>query len=360
MTDEHLDRRIRDADPYRPQIIAHLDGTPQTLLEEIMSEPPVAAPWHRSLSRRSTTALAAAATLVSVLAVSVAFGGGPADDPQATPAASATPDQHQAAGPSLSTSSSASPSTAGAALPRLLINEPGWTVTTVYGFTDAYGTIAFANGNRQLEMNWYRAQDYNGYYTDRLEVSPPEPVTVDGWAGNLFRYSANDFAVMLRPRGDSFVEMRAQGRWTRTTFDKILTKVKRVDVKTWLAAMPDTVVTPDRVQQRAADVLADVPLPPGFDPATLNGFGTNDPYQFGAKVTGRVGCAWIAEWHRAKQAGDDAALRKADDALRSSHQWNVLHQMNDEGDWPESFWEIADQVAAGAPPTEYQQALGCT
>jgi hypothetical protein len=183
---------------------------------------------------------------------------------------------------------------------------------------------------------------------------------VDGWAGHLFRYSASDFAVMLRPRGDSFVEMRGQGGWTRATFDKLLTIVERVDVTTWLAAMPDTVVTPQRVQQRAAEVLADVPLPPGFDPTTLDVPGVNDPYQFGAGVTGRVGCAWIAVWQRAKQAGDATALRAADDALRSSRRWKVLKEMNDEGDWPEAFWDIAGRVAAGQPPTEYEQALGCT
>jgi hypothetical protein len=83
-------------------------------------------------------------------------------------------------------------------------------------------------------------------------------------------------------------------------------------------------------------------------------------YQFGAAVTGRVGCASIAEWQRAKQAGDAAALRTAGDALQSSRQWKVLQQMTDEGDWPEVFWAIADKVAAGQPPTEYKQGIGCT
>jgi hypothetical protein len=58
-------------------------------------------------------------------------------------------------------------------------------------------------------------------------------------------------------------------------------------------------------------VLADVPLPPGFDPATAGeGLGTNDAYQFGAQVTGRVGCAWIAEWERARQVGNACGARK--------------------------------------------------
>lgn len=64
--------------------------------------------------------------------------------------------------------------------PRLLIDEPGWKATHVYGFADEEGTIAFVNGSRQVEMNWYPADQYDHYYQDRLEVSPPEPVQVDG------------------------------------------------------------------------------------------------------------------------------------------------------------------------------------
>ena len=96
-------------------------------------------------------------------------------------------------------------------------------------------------------MNWYPADQYDNYYTDRLEVSTPEPVKVDGWPGDLFRYSADDFAVMLRPRDGVFVELRAQGDWTRDAFDRVLADVVRVDVRTWLAALPAKIVTPERV-----------------------------------------------------------------------------------------------------------------
>jgi hypothetical protein len=249
---------------------------------------------------------------------------------------------------------------AAAEYPRLLIDQPGWTATTVYGFADRSGTIAFANGARTLEMNWYAAEHYDSYYADRLHVSAPEPVKVDNWTGDLFRYSAGDFAVMLRPRDDVFVELRTGGPWNRDSFDRVLADVVRVDVRTWLAALPAEIVTPDRVEARAGEVLADVPLPPNFDAASaLSDAGVNDPYQFGAQVTGRVGCAWIAEWLRAKEAGDEAALKRAGEALRSSHRWAVLQQMNQQGGWSEVFWQIADEVAAGKPPADHAQGLGC-
>ncbi|MET8910604.1 hypothetical protein [Micromonospora sp. NPDC004551] len=358
MTEEHLDRMVRDADPCRPGVIGDLDGAKQALLEELMSEPTLdrvaetpQPPYRarRGLLRRFAGPLTAAAALIGVLAVSTVLRAHPDDRPAAPPGT---------AGTGLPVAYSPVALKAAEQNPRLLIDEPGWQVTTVYGFAEQQGTIAFRNGGRQMDMNWYPAKEYDGYHADRLHVSAPEAVKVDGWPGDLVRYNAEDFAVMLRPRDGVFVELRASGA-DRTEFDRILTHVVRVDVRTWLAALPPEIVTPARVDEQAAKVLADIPLPPNFDRAALAGLGTNDPYQFGAQVTSRVGCAWIAEWLRAKRAGDDAALRRAADALRSSHRWQVLHRMNDEGDWPEVFWETADKVAAGDVPRGYDQALGC-
>jgi hypothetical protein len=366
MTEEHLDRMVREADPYRPDVIGHLDGARQALLEEIMSEPTpdrvAEAPQPRSRARRGLVRrlagpLTAAAALIGVLAA-VSVYGEPGADRRAGPTAGPTSAGPATAGPTASVVFSPVALKAAEENPRLLIDEPGWQVTTVYGFAEKQGTIAFRKGGRRVEMNWYPADQYDGYHADRRNVSAPEPVKVDGWPGDLFRYRADDFAAMLRPRDGVFVELRASGG-NRAEFDRILTHVVRVDVPTWLAALPPEIVTPSRVNERATTVLADIPLPPGFDKAALADLGTNDAYQFGAGVTSRVGCAWIAEWQRAKRAGDDAALRRAADALRSSHQWKVLHQMNADGDWPEVFWEVADKVAAGDVPRGYDQALGC-
>ncbi|MFF5056280.1 hypothetical protein ACFY1S_24170 [Micromonospora sp. NPDC000663] len=353
MTEEHLDRLVRDADPARLDVIEGLGGVRQTLLEEIMSESTlqrfVEPPQRKRRPVRRFAGLAtAAAVLAGVLSASVLLrdpeGGGEAA-PAATTGAPVvySPVAMRAAENN----------------PRLLINEPGWKATTVYGFAQDSGTIAFRRGDRELEMNWYPADGYADRYADRLGISRPETVQVDGWPGDLFRYSARDFAVILRPRDGVFVEMRSGDNWSRKEFDRVLANVVRVDARTWLGALPPEIVVPDRVQARAAEVLADVPVPPGFDVAELADVGVNDSYQFGAAVTSRVGCGWIAEWERARGSGDEAAVRRAADALRSSHGWRVLHEMNESGDWPEVFWEYADEVAAGSVPDGYRQGLGC-
>ncbi|MEU6074925.1 hypothetical protein [Micromonospora sp. NPDC047074] len=359
MTEEHLDRMVRDADPYRLDAIGHLDGAKQALLEEIMSDPVlervVEAPKpRRRVGRGMARRLAGAATAAAVLTIVLAVATMPrarVDDPGAAPTGTA--------GASAPVVYSPVALKAAEGNPRLLIDESGWRVVTVYGFAQQQGTIRFDNRGRQLEMNWYPAAHYDGFRADRLRLNVSKRVEVDGWPGELFFQGLSDFGVLLRPRDGVFVELRSSGDWGRGEFDRTLGHIVRVDVRTWLAALPAEIVTPERVAEEAVKVLADVPLPPDFDVAALVIVGPNDPYQFGAQVTSRIGCAWIAEWLRAKRAGDEAALRRAGDALRSSHTWRVLHQMNDQGDWPETFWEIADKVAAGQLPAGYAQGLGC-
>ena len=342
-----FDQQIRDADPYRPGVADRLDGAGQDLLEEIMSTPPS----RRSSTWRLIGAAAAAVALAGVAGVTVAQQHGGAEPVAGPPAATAP--------------ASGSPTTMELVLkavesnPRLLIDEPGWKVTTVYGFAQAEGTVNFRKGERDVEINWYPAGQYDGFHEDRLKVSAPEPVRVTGWPGDLFRYSATDFAVMLRPRDGAFAEFRTSANWTRGDFDALLAKVKQVDARTWMAALPPEIVTPDKVDEAAGKVLAGVPLPPGFDSSSIDIAGANDPYQFGAAVTGKVGCAWIAEWERADRVRDRAARDRAVAAMRSSHDWKVLHDMNAAGDWPEVFWQIADAMAAGESPTSYRSGIGC-
>ncbi|MEU8333234.1 hypothetical protein [Micromonospora sp. NPDC048839] len=351
MTDEQLDRRVRDADPYRPEVVARLDGIAQDLLEEIMStpvlesvtEPPARRPRPR---RRLLGGFATAGVAAAVLAVAFGTAIVQTDRPGGQDRAPEPRSSSVAPG---TTAYSAMVLKAAEENPRLLIDEPGWKATSMDGFAKRDGSIVYSNGARSIRMSWYEASEYDGRYQDRLDVSKPESVQVDRWPGHLFRYNEREFEVILQPRDGSMVEVRTATAYTRADFDRVLASVIRVDAQTWLAALPAEIVTPQRVNERTAAVLADVPLPPGFDPATLNIEGVNDPYHFGIQVLGPVGCAWITEWTRAKKSGDDAALRRAADALRGSHNWKALQQIDKGGAWAEGFWEIADTVAAGKP-----------
>ncbi|GGN46633.1 hypothetical protein FHR83_008512 [Actinoplanes campanulatus] len=362
MTDKHLDRKVRDADPYRPGLVARLGGAEQQLLEEIMSTPKLdvvesRAP-RRGLSRRLASAVAAAAVVTGVIGATALLRDQPENG--ATPGAWS--------GPLGLPSSDTGGAGGGYELdlkaaqehPRLLVGQPGWKITTVYGFAAAEGTIEFVDGNRSVQMNWYKADQYDSYYKDRLEVSKPEPTTVAGTEASVFTYGGGDWAAMLKPVDSSFVELRTSSGWERSEFDALLAAVKRVDAKAFLAALPPEVVTPGKVREEAAKVLADIPIPPGFDVSAVNVDGANSPYHFGAAVTGQVTCSWIAEWSRAEEAGDKEAQGQAAAALQSSHRWKVLQDMNAEGDWPEAIWDTVDQmIKKNKAPEGYKEGLGC-
>ncbi|RAO07051.1 hypothetical protein [Micromonospora noduli] len=348
--EEQFDRLVRDADPGRLGVLGDIGGVKQDLLEEILSESKldrvIEMPQRRLRVRGFAGVVAAAAVLVSVVPVSIVVRG-QSEGRGVSPIATVDPGVVF------------SPLVMAAAQrnPRLLIDRSGWKVTDLSGFTEELGMIRFRRGGQELEMNWYPASGYAGRYADRLQVNRPKSVRVDGWPGDLFEYSGSDFAVLTRPREDVFVEMRTSGDWSRKEFARVLADIVRVDARTWLAALPAEMVMP--VGERAAKVLVDVPLPPGFDVAALEDIGVSDSYHFGVGVTSRVGCGWIAEWQRARASGDEAAVRRAADALRGSHGWRVLRDLDRAGDWAEVFWEYADEVAAGTVRAGYVGALGC-
>jgi hypothetical protein len=345
MTDDML----READPYRPEVMQHLDGADHDLLDDIVAE------RRPSRLRRFAGPIAAAAAITAVVTVAT-LQHQPAGSPVAGPPASSPADSAAAAG----SGSAAIALKAVEDNQRLLIEEPGWKATDVYGFAAQSGTIRFADGDRELEFDWYPASAYDSYYQDRLDVSPPVAVTVDGMVGNRFTYSPSDFAVMLKPRNGLFVEMRTGSTgWTLKSFAATLTHIRQVDARTFLAAMPPEIVTPERAGAAADKVLVDIPLPPGFTKAALQDLGANDPYQFGAEVTKVVGCGWIADWKRARAAGNEAEVKRAQNAMESSHHWQVLNQMNAAGEWPESFWEIADSMAKGRLVSGSEESLEC-
>jgi hypothetical protein len=85
-------------------------------------------------------------------------------------------------------------------------------------------------------------------------------------------------------------------------------------------------------------------------------------------VSGAVACAWIDRWVTARRTGDEVGVRNAVSAIESSHGWPILREMDEEGDYPEVLWELADAmrpnepISGGKPLSieeSYQAALGC-
>ena len=255
-------------------------------------------------------------------------------------------------------------------MPRFLLDAPGWTMSTVYGFGEGSGTLGFTQGTgeqqKTLQLQWYPA----GGYEQRREkesndsLIAHEPTHLLGDTVTLFTYGPTDHATLLHPDGDSFVEVRGQGL-SKADYLAVTAQLRTATVKEFVAALPAGITTPGKQSERAQQVLADIPVPNGF---TFRSDGdTLDAYQFGVLVTGQVFCAWADRYY----SGDAKAKAQAVAAVETSHGWKVLNDMNAAGDWPEVVWEYADRLASGKPKvgvgpgggvpsrSELRSGLGC-
>lgn len=411
MTSPDLDRRLRAADPYQS---ADLDGADAALLEEILRQSPVdpairlrARRIRRgrvTLKSRLAISLATAAAVTAAIAVPMVIAEQDAPPQAASPGTNAV---DAGDGGTAQIRYAAAAVKVAKANPRVLVTAPGWKVRSLGGFSATSGEMTFQHGpdryrkepvyghrmteaDKQamakgqnpslgssgpeeivgysrvndaphLSVDWYPRESYGGYLEDRSDQPGSRWVTVDGKRARLVNYAADDHAVLMAPQGGVFLELRGSGLGDEAAFLKFLAEhVEQVDVPTWLAALPSEMVVADGAQQAMTRILADIPVPPGFERDDVLGDAQAlDSYQLGATVTGAVACGWIQEWERARAAGDDAAAQNAADELATSHDWKVLREMDAEGDYPEAIWEYADQVGAGKEPEGYRGGLGC-
>ena len=255
------------------------------------------------------------------------------------------------------------------AAPRLLVDEPGWEVTRADQFSVELGEMTLANGERELELKWLPAGQYEHAVDKRAaEMDDLATAPVDGARARVFRYPGTSDYVAVWVAGEYMVEARGLAP-DAEAFRSTLAALDEVDIDTWLSAMPASVVEPAVQAQTVDEMLAGIPLPPGFDRTKIaTSSAVRDRYQLGAQVAGAVACAWIDRWVAAERAGNQAGARAAVDAMATSTSWPVLQEMDDEGDYPEVVREYAAAMAAdglapagGALTVEesYEAALGC-
>jgi hypothetical protein len=362
MSDDELDRLVRDADPYRPEIGHRLDGAQQSLLEEIMSAPPVRSlPLRRPLRRRFAATVAAAAAVAGLIGATALLRPAP-ESPLVQPGIGAsagfgaspsagTEENDEAAGRRLDLETVAS-------YPRLLIDEKGWKLDVIYGHEGLDGSASWSKDGGTLEFSWSDEKFYQGMYEDRLGVGKPRSTTVAGQQGDFFGRDKWDHEVLLKPKDGAFVDIRAGGM-TATRFQQVLDRVVRVGPEDFLAALPQAVVTPGEVRREAAVILADVPMPPGFDLSALRPEGINSPDLFRGRILRKVGCQWLLEWKRADQAGDAPAAETATAALRGATGWKFVKAEPGGSGWPHQIRELSADLADGKYRKEYENRLSC-
>jgi hypothetical protein len=253
--------------------------------------------------------------------------------------------------------------------PRLLVDAPGWQVTRADEFNIDLGEMTFANGERRLDLRWEPVDQYQAAVDKRVaEAAVATTAPVAGARARVFRYAGSNRFTALWVRGRYSIEVFGYAPELET-FKGELASLHEVDVDSWLSAMPASVVKPASRAEVAQQMLADIPLPSGFDSAALeSGDALRDRYQLGAQVTGAIACSWIGQWIAAREAEDIAKVRQATRAMATSHRWSILLEMKKEGAYAEVLWQYADAMATNAPlaagkpvtvEESYQDALGC-
>lgn len=234
--------------------------------------------------------------------------------------------------------------------PRLLVTAPGWAVTDAGEFEADEGEVTFGDGEHRFTVHWYPARSYRTYLRDRAMVSRPERSLMFGRRATTVHYGltkqGDEYATMLAPKGPVFVEVRG-GLESRAEYDEILHSLREVDVDTWLAAMPRSVVGPENRARVVERMLRGVPLPPDFDLIALQGEDSVlNHYQLAAKVAGTVSCGWFESWLAATDAGDGARARKAVKAMATWRRWPMIPLIGN-GGWAVNVKMAAEELATG-------------
>lgn len=349
MNDHELDARLRAA-AIDDAGVARLPLSPvlSDLAEEIMrtpapvhTAPPVPVTARRPM-RRMKLVLAAAATAAAVLvgtAVVPDGGGGTAFAAELVAVAEANE--------------------------RILVDHDGWKVSRVDEFTAEYGEMTFSDGSRTLDLHWAPAAEYaERLAKHRQEFGDGSTAAVLGADARMFPYGGGEYETLLAPDGGTYVRIRGNVG-DEAAYRALLADLRTVDVETWLSAMPESAIKPGQQSDTIAAMLAGIPVPAGFDRASIDGgTGVRDRYQLGAAVAGAVSCAWIDQW----AGGDAKAKAEAIAAMRTSGDWQVLQDMDVEGDYPEAVAEVAPALAgeetgntkAGVDPVlALRSLLGC-
>ena len=224
--------------------------------------------------------------------------------------------------------------------PRLLVTAPGWSIRHAYGFEVDSGYMIFGDGAHHLSFDWYPARYYRSYLRDRRRVGGVVQSTVLGHRAATVRYHRSpvnepglDYETLFSPWGAVGVGIRGIFS-SKGEYQTILDSLRRVDVDTWLNAMPPEVVQPDALDATVEGMLRGVPLPPEFDRSTLPDPALiTDRYRLGTAVTGAVTCGWLEDWVAARRRHDPTAAREAVDGLGSARHWPVLLSMVHDKGW---------------------------
>lgn len=308
---------------------------------------------HQS-RRREWSPLAVFAVTATLVVVVGGFTVFLAGNPSGTDPAVSPPESATTSTPSL-------PPLADGQFPRLIVDQPGWSISYIeaaQGETDTgpfrRSAILYTNGSSevQLSVSTDAFRDLEASISNEISSGGERLAdeTVLESQATVIRINNSVYRAFWTDNGVDYDFLAETGE---ESFRELLGSLTRVAEDIWIGSLSDEIIT-----DRAAAVgryLADIPLPPGYDTTSIEEGPVEHWYQVGADTVGAVACGWIDYWIDAKTAGDQAAVQQAVDAMAGSHQWDILNQMSSQGAFHEVVYEYADAIATdGTVPAGYE------
>jgi hypothetical protein len=233
---------------------------------------------------------------------------------------------------------------------------------------------------RRVELSWRHGTLADAISTQRLVPHPhgrrwvklpvlDTSATVDTRAEFFVNQGGpgNRRMVALWREGGYVLQMVAAVP-SLAAFEERLGWLSKVDTQAWLDAMPAKVVKAADRKGAVREMLEGIPVPDTFKLSLIPDEGlTTAGYQVGAQVTATVSCLWFLQWAEARKSGDRGTELEAERAMATSKHWAILRTMATDGAFPETIWQLADEMPSGVwvhagrrhPLLPRAEGLGC-
>lgn len=189
------------------------------------------------------------------------------------------------------------------------------------------------------------------------EYGQPMPFTLFGEKAVAFKRSGGEFEAMAKS-GQAFLSARSSGVSDFQTFRRRLDDFSAVTPEQWFAGMPDSVVTPPESTAVAAQIISDIPLPPGFDTTIFSSRLTNSYHQFGAGVTAGSPAPGSTTTPRPTTPGPEGHGGRRP-ALSGAADWAFIKWSSRSSGWDQAVLDYTGRVADRKPVSGYDAGLGC-
>lgn len=361
MNDHDIDALLSRANPNRrPESSAAVDVALEDLFNEIVATSRlrgvgpgdarrVAAGGTRRPARTVMTAAAAAAVVV-LGAFGLALSRDRDPSRGVASGSSAESPTAQPADDSISLGS-----------PPMVLLDDTWEIDYLNQSPDEFeGILTFRRADREFDpanvlgagvaISWFTGAD-DGWTEGMIEQAPatalglPARVLLQGPPPNdVMPPDGNAMYTVLVDVAEATIAIQTAAASDRAELDAVLATLQQVDVATFEASLPDSIITPDQREAAVNQMLAGIPPPPAFDVGDLGSQPVyNERHQLGILVVGPVVCGWMDVWFTAQEDGDTEAADAAADAMESSHNWPVLVDMPD-GGLQDNIWAYADVI----------------